>query len=248
MRAGSLRGPQRSYHSTRSRYAAVRNVQIPELVKTVAADVDRVDKVLDEKDKVREQAIKMSRDIIRVSSDIVTLVHSGNTEGAAQLVNKLKDIVVGFSKLVEPHSELRHSGFVNNALAEYVEAMMFFNFVVKGRVPTLEELGVHYVPYLLGLCDFVGELRRHVMDLVRVGSFDRAFEILELMEGIYEILRKLDYPDALVPGLRHKVDVMRRLIDDIKMFLVDLKSRRELSEAIREALQDLARLGVSQET
>jgi len=153
----------------------------------------------------------------------------------------LRKVVAEFSKLIEPHAELRHSGFANNALAEYVEALMFFNFVVKGAVPSLDELGVHYVPYLLGLCDFVGELRRYIMDLVRQGDFDKAFEILSFMEGVYEVVRKLDYPDALVPGLRHKVDVMRRLIDDTKMFLLDLKSRKELNEAVREALQALTR-------
>ena len=45
------------------------------------------------------------------------------------------------------------------------------------------------------------------------------------MEGVYSELRKLDYPDALTPGLRHKVDVIRRVIEDLRAFIVDMEKR-----------------------
>ncbi|RUM48149.1 MAG: haloacid dehalogenase, partial [Hyperthermus sp.] len=33
------------------------------------------------------------------------------------------------------------------------------------------------------------------------------------------------YPDALMPGVRHKIDVARRLIDDTKSLLLSIKAR-----------------------
>ncbi len=219
-----------------------------ELLKVVEECVNRIDRVLEEKDSVREQAIKMSRDVLRLASDVITYVHNGEFSQARELLNELKELVSRFTELVSPHDELRHSGFVNNALSEYVEAHLFYSFVVERRLPTMDELKVHYVPYLLGLCDFVGELRRYVLDLVRVGDFARAFEVLRFMEGVYEIVRRLDYPEALTPGLRHKVDVMRRLVDDTKLFLVDMERRSKLSELLSRALEYLGRSTASRAT
>ncbi len=211
-----------------------------DLIKVVEEEVDNVDKVLEEKDLARESAIKMSRDIIRMASDVVTYVHSGEVDKARELLEKLRSLVSEFQRMLQPHPEFRYSGFVNNALTEFVEAMLFFSFVVEKRIPTMEELGVHYVPYLLGLCDFVGELRRYVIDLLRLGKFEKAFEVVEFMERLYEVLRKLDYPDALLPGFRHKVDVMRRLVEDTKLFVMDMESRWRLSNAVGSALRLLS--------
>ena len=105
-------------------------------------------------------------------------------------------------------------------------------------MPTPEELGVGFIPYLQGLGDVVGELRRLALELVRVGRFSDAWMLLEAMEAIYLGLRGLDYPDALAPGIRHKADVARRLVDDTKSMLVDLESRRRLEEAVKRALPD----------
>ncbi len=211
-----------------------------DLLSVIEEEVSSIDRVLEEKDRVREQAIKVSRDVLRLASDVITYVHNREFDRARSTLSELKKSVEQLLNLVLPHEELRHAGFVNNALAEYVEATLFYTYVIEGRIPKVNELNVHYVPYLLGLCDFVGELRRFMMDLIRERNFDKAFEVLKFMEGIYEVVRKLDYPDALVPGLRHKVDVMRRLVDDTKMFLLDMESRNKLSEFLRRALELLS--------
>ena len=52
------------------------------------------------------------------------------------------------------------------------------------------------------------------------------------MEALYNELRSLEYPDALMPGVRHKIDVARRLIDDTKALLIEVKGRRSLLEAV----------------
>jgi len=211
------------------------------LIDLLREEVENANRVLEEKDSVRERAIKMSRDIIKASRDVVTYVHSGEITKAREALERLRTFVDEFQKLLEPHPELKYSGFANNALTEYVEACMFFAFVIEKRVPRCSELGVHYVPYLLGMCDFVGELRRYVVDLLRIGNFEKAFEVVTFMESVYEVLRTLDYPDALLPGFRHKIDVMRRLVEDTKLFVMDMESRKRLSDAISNAMRVLSR-------
>jgi translin len=61
---------------------------------------------------------------------------------------------------------------------------------------------------------------------------DESITIVRLISEIYSRLRYLDYPDSLVPGFKHKVDVMRRALEDLETLLVDVKSRRELISEI----------------
>ncbi|MCE4603602.1 MAG: haloacid dehalogenase, partial [Aeropyrum sp.] len=78
------------------------------------------------------------------------------------------------------------------------------------------------------------ELRRLCLDLVRHAEFEVAWRLLEIMEAIYLELRSLDYPEALIPGVRHKADVARRLVDDTKALLADLESRHRLESSIKK--------------
>ncbi|MEM3012075.1 MAG: hypothetical protein QW084_01770, partial [Candidatus Hadarchaeales archaeon] len=61
--------------------------------------------------------------------------------------------------------------------------------------------------------DASGELRRAVLDCLRRGEFRPAEELFSLMEKIYELLVEFDYPDAVLPGMKRKQDVVRGLIE-----------------------------------
>lgn len=80
-------------------------------------------------------------------------------------------------------------------------------------MPEPEEVGIPYEPYLLGLADAMGELRRAVLDFLRKGELKSAEELFSLMEGVYEFLVEFDYPDAVLPGMKRKQDVVRGLIE-----------------------------------
>jgi len=199
--------------------------------------IARAKEYLDVRDQRREAAIKLSRDIIKISGWIITDIHKGDLESAARKAEDMKRIVDEFLEIVKPFPELFYSGMANNALSEYAEAMIFLAIVREEDLPGPEDLGITPVPYLQGLGDVVGELRRLVLENVRLGNFEEAWTLFELMEKIYLSLRTLDYPDAIAPGLRHKADVARRLTDDTKAFLVDLSSRYRLASLLEKAVE-----------
>jgi len=192
---------------------------------------------LDVRDQRREAAIKLSRDIIKISGWIITDIHKGDLDAAVEKAENMKRIVDEFLEIVRPFPELFYSGMANNALSEYAEAMIFLAIVREEDLPGPDDLGITPVPYLQGLGDVVGELRRLVLENVRLGNFEEAWTLFELMEKIYLSLRTLDYPDAIAPGLRHKADVARRLTDDTKAFLVDLSSRYKLASLLEKAVE-----------
>jgi len=187
---------------------------------------------LEERDNVREKAIKLSREIIRYSGWAITEYHKGDKVKAEEYLAEAASRAREFIEMLKPYPELYYSGMAYNALSEYVEASVFIAIAEGKQVPVPEDLGVPPVPYLQGLGDVVGELRRLVMEKIRQGDFDEAWRLFHVMEAIYLYLRGLDFPDALAPGIRHKADVARRLTDDTKAFLVDMESRKRLTELL----------------
>jgi translin len=189
---------------------------------------------LDELDNVRNEALKVSRDVIRFSGWSITSLLNGDINGARVNLEKCRDTAMRLLEMTRPYPVLYYSGFVNNAVSEYVEAELFYRIVTEKRVLGPSELKVPYVPYLQGLADTVGELRRLALDYLGKRDVESAEELFEWMNLVYVELKGLDYPDSLVPGLRRKVDVARRLVDDTKAFLVDLKSRYELIDLMNK--------------
>ena len=187
------------------------------------------------RERNRDEMIKRSRDVIRLSGWAINAIHRGDLEAAAGYVKEMEEAVKEFLRYAGSEPVLRHSGLVYNTLSEYVEAKVFYSLIVEGKLPGPEELGVDEISYLQGLGDVIGELRRLALDLMRIDEIEKASRILDLMEAMYYELRGLEYPEALMPGVKHKVDVARRLIDDTKALLLEVRGRREVVEALERA-------------
>ncbi|AGB04848.1 putative RNA-binding protein of the translin family [Aciduliprofundum sp. MAR08-339] len=182
---------------------------------------DLIEEELDDKDSVREIGIKSARVIIRLSSQSIIMMHRG--ENVDEIVRKLKEEVWHLkSLLVNQYPDLLYSGFVQNALQEYCEAMVFRSILRDEPIPSHRELGVNPEAYIMGMGDVVGELRREVLESLRNENFSTAEKYLSLMESIYEMLMRFNYPSGLVP-LKPKQDTARSLIE---------KTRSEITIAL----------------
>ena len=63
------------------------------------------------------------------------------------------------------------------------------------------------------MAEAIGELRRHILDLMRHGELKRCEELLGAMDDIYYLLVSMDYPDGITFGLRRLTDVARSIIE-----------------------------------
>ncbi|MFZ8783341.1 MAG: haloacid dehalogenase [Desulfurococcaceae archaeon] len=187
-------------------------------------DLEEINSLLSEKDRVREEVIKLTRDITRLSSRVVSYIHRGRFEDARRELSSLQQYVVKLLETLRGHDDLKYSGLVYNSLSEYVEATLFYAIVVENRLLSIRELGVPVVPYLQGLGDLVGELRRLIVRLLDQARANEAENYLKVMEAIYEGLRELNYPDPLIPGVRHKVDIASRLVEDTRVLILNTKN------------------------
>ncbi len=198
-------------------------------------EVLRVIDILYALDEAREELIKLCRHVGRLARQIVLRIHAGKE------VKGLLDEAAGKVKLIlgykDRYPELYHGGLVYDTLAEYVEAVSLASFVLEGRIPGFEELGVGAVPYLLGLADLIGELRRLVLSQIRDLDFGGAERTFKAMEEIYSALVQVAFPEAIVPGLRRKVDVAKRVIETTRKEMLFYRRSWELENRLRDLVE-----------
>jgi translin len=177
----------------------------------------------DAKDRAREESLKLSREAIRFCSAAIRSIHRGELSEAERLMNDAGAALKRIYELLEKHQDIRYAGFVDGAEQEYAEARSVYSITTAQRILTPEEVGVDPVNYLGGLGDTTGELRRHILDLIREGRPQEGEIFLGIMEEIYHLLMLFDYPDAITRGLRRKSDLARSMLE---------RTRGDLTNAI----------------
>jgi len=197
-------------------------------------DLSFVKEYLDKLDSAREVLIKRSRELTQMSKRVISYCLRGQMDNAYEELTRLSKAYEELISALSDSAELQHSQLLYSVVAEYVEALTFFEVLRNGKLPSVGEVKTHVIPYVLGLADLIGELKRYSLELVRLGKYDESMKYLKLSEGIYESLTSLTYPDVILPGLRRKLDIYRKVIDDWKEFLLDLISRKELKDLLRK--------------
>ncbi len=196
---------------------------------------DAVRAELDSKYDARELALKNCRRIIRSSANAIRALHRGEGEAADALLSDVKALVAETEAPLSDHRDIYYAGFYYDAVKEYAEAELTRALLAGEPLPTPQDLRLDAVPYLKGLGEAVGELRRRLLDQLRRGRIEAAEGTFGRMETIIDLLTALDYPDGMTSGLRRTTDVARSLIErsraDLTMTAVQERVRRSIDEA-----------------
>jgi translin len=172
-----------------------------------------VRKDLREKEKVRENAQKDMRKATSLSKQAILLIHQERLKEAKKLIENAKEIISKLNTVSGTHPAIIYSGLFDAALQEYSEANIFLKLIEESKFVTPKEINVPSVDYVLGLADVIGECRRFVLDSLREGDVRKGGECLQVMDAIYIELMAMDEAYMLVPGLRRKCDVARKIIE-----------------------------------
>lgn len=189
----------------------------------LSEESSRIDEVLSARDSIRENLMRIGREVVRDSGYVITYIHSGRWEEAEESLRKLRKNYAKLREALSKHPCYEFSNMVINYLSEYAEAEIFYNLVKNRKLIVPGELGIDYVPYVLGLLDVVGELKRFVLTLLSEKKpLSEVNEFFRLMEVIYEHFQHLDYPDAVLPSARRKIDVARGVIESLRYLLIEV--------------------------
>ena len=207
-------------------------------LKTVLKEVK---KELTQKDKVRENAQESMRKATSLSKQAILLIHQKRIEEAKKLVENAKEIIFRLQGLAKEYPEIIYSGMFSAALQEYSEAHIFLRLIEESRFVSPKDINVPSVDYVLGLADVVGEYRRLALDALREGNVKKGEKCLETMDEIYIELMAMDEAYMLVPGLRRKCDVARRIIETTRGDITQEVRRKSLEDYLRRFEQAQAK-------
>lgn len=188
---------------------------------------------LDPKFSARETAIANGRRVIQFAARAIRSGHRGESEEAASLLAEAGVLLAESTAALSQHPDI-NIGILHDAAKEYAEAHLYMALASGRELPTPHQLGTTVIPYLKGLGEAVGELRRRLLDQLRRDDLAEAERLLLLMDAVVDMLAALDYPDGMTGGLRRTTDVARSLTE---------RSRADLTSAlVAERLRsDLAR-------
>lgn len=194
---------------------------------------------LDSKYEAREQGLPLCRKAIRLSANAIRAVHRGDRSEAESLMDEARLALDEASAAMGLHPDIRYAGFFHDSAKEYAEARITHALVFDIALPTPDEIRVEAPAYLNGLGEAIGELRRHVLDLMRHGDLQRSDALLGAMDEMYHLLTSMDYPDAMTGGLRRTTDVARSIIERTRGDLSTTMIQQELKTALEDARKDL---------
>jgi len=194
---------------------------------------DKIRTDFDAKDAAREKGLALSREVIRNSANAIRGVHRGEFAEARKLLATTSRMLAQASKALKGHPDIYYAGFLRDAQKEYAEARITLALVHREQIPDPDELKVDYSAYLLGLSEAVGELRRHLLDQMRVQEPTWGEELLTAMDDIYYLLVSFDYPSAISGNLKRATDVTRSIIEKTRGDLTNALRQERLEQAMR---------------
>ena len=189
------------------------------------------------RDAARERALPLCREAIRHCGNAIRALHRGELDSTRNMLGKAGQLIAEARQSIAACSELHNIGFLRDAQKEFAEGSIILAIVSGERLPGPDELDIDYAPYLNGLGEAVGEIRRYLLDRLRQGNQERAEEFLRAMDDIYNILVTMDFPNAITGGLRRTTDMVRGVLERTRSDLTLTMQQKRLEDRLERLKQ-----------
>ena len=189
---------------------------------------------LDAKVAARERALASSRGAVRACGNAIRALHRYETEAATELLDEAQAGVDDARAALKDHPDMLFAGFVHDAEKELAEARITYALVTDAAFPTAAELDLSPAAFLKGMAEAIGEIRRHILDLMRRAELRRCEELLGAIDDMYYVLVSMDYPDGITMGLRRLTDVARSIIERTRGDFTTSTVQSSLRDALEE--------------
>jgi translin len=200
------------------------------MLSNVQADVEKINKKFKDIEERRNAIIKGTRDATILCSKAIVSMHAHKKNESIENIEKAKKLLQQFKKMGK--EDLQKYLYV--AEQEFVEAYCLFSISENSVIPSMKSLEVSDISYVMGLLDCIGEIKRMIIDKIRLEGTSDINTLFELMDKIYGIIYPLAVYDNLMPGLRRKLDVSRILIENVRAILTEENRRTIMIEKIHE--------------
>ena len=199
-------------------------------IKNVKSSLPLISKNLEKTNSKREFLIKNNRETVILCSQAIISIHKNDLNTAKKKIAKAKSEL---TKLKQKTSG-NLVRYIITPEQEFVEAVSLLAVIEGKEIPSVKSLNVSDESYILGLLDCIGELKRQVIDKIRVGDSKRATQLFDVMENLYLLLYPFASYDKIVKETRRKLDVNRMLVEETRSVLTEEIRRQQLIKAINK--------------
>ncbi len=173
-------------------------------------DLNSIEKKISGMENGRDKVMQLSKELIRMSGKAIAMMHAQGPTVPAQMLSDLKKAKAKLNKIekgFEYHSMQAHQ--------EFSEALILYNILRSKKIPSMAAIGETEIPYLLGMMDVVGELKRETIESLRRQDTKAANQYYRLMSDIYDSTLHMRFANSILPDFRRKQDVARIQIESV---------------------------------
>ncbi|MFH2106251.1 MAG: RNA-binding protein [Candidatus Micrarchaeota archaeon] len=173
--------------------------------------IKKIESILMKKEEQFDLVHSKTRTVVRSCSNAIKSIHGKDIAEAKKCIADVEEELKGLKKYAE-----MFKGHIEHILQEYVEAKVILAIIEGKKIPTFDDLKVPPEPYLCGLLDATGEIKREMYESLRHGDKKKAEKFFETMEEIYNQLIPLRFSNSVLPEFRRKQDVARMQIEQAR--------------------------------
>lgn len=156
--------------------------------------------------ELREQVIKSSRQVLKLSKQAIFNLHRDDIKQANAGLKQAEKILIKVNRLFAIEKKLNYEGSYKEGVEEYIEAQLFYGFMINNKIEIVPSLKFSFDDYLGGISDLTGEMLRKAVQLATRGEYQKLELYHQTMEYIMGELIKFD----LTRKLRMKFDAAKR--------------------------------------
>jgi translin len=180
----------------------------------------------------RDRAYQRSRDLTSLCARAIRTIHREEWDKADRLMAEAREASRVLVAGARDHPSVYYAGYTQDSLKEYVEAHLTHALTRDRPLMTPEELGVEGNTWLNGLAEAATELRRRILDIIRLGHSQEAERLLDAMDEIYSVLVTFDFNDTITGGLRRRTDTVRAVLERTRGDVTTSLRQAELEQAL----------------
>jgi len=169
-------------------------------------------------DLAREKVIIASRGVIKLSKKIISAVHRDDIKDSEKYVVQIKKELNNMKKL----KHLANTGSYSMAVQEYIEAILLLEYVVSGKVLSYDDFDCTPDEFIMGVCDFVGELQRRSVIKASKGDRETIKKISKDVTLIYDGF--LDF--SFRGQVRKKFDLVKYVMLKLEEIMFELNLKK----------------------
>jgi len=179
---------------------------------------EKLTKEFEKHDKAREDVIIKSRGVIKLSKKVISAVHKDDIKEAEKFMLDLDESLIEIRK----KKDIAATGSYTIAIQEYLEAALLLEYAKTGKIIPYGKFQETPAEYILGLCDFVGELQRRAVVRVSKGDREEIKKIQKVVQKIYDGL--LDF--SFRGEVRKKFDLVKYVMIRLEEIMLELNLKK----------------------